>query len=109
MCIASTHADTIGLVTSPIPSFIIFLSGFCFESDSEKVSFIQKYYPEALACEMEGCAIAQVCDSYHYPFIVIRSFSDIVIKKGNELDFDKYKELASKRAADFLFKLCQID
>ena len=32
-----------------------------------------------------------------------------VIKKGNELDFEKYKELASKRAADFLFKLCQID
>ena len=85
------------------------VSGVCFVRDSEKVSFIQKYYPEALACEMEGCAIAQVCDSYHYPFIVIRSFSDIVIKKGNELDFDKYKELASKRAADFLFKLCQID
>ena len=85
------------------------VSGDCFVSDSEKVSFIQKYYPEALACEMEGCAIAQVCDSYHYPFIVIRSFSDIVIKKGNELDFEKYKELASKRAADFLFKLCQID
>lgn len=51
--------------------------------------------------EMEGAAIAQICYLDKIPFIVIRSISDSPNGK-NEIDFDKFIELASKRCANIL-------
>ncbi len=77
------------------------VSGDAFISSKEKVAYIQKHFPEAYGCDMEACSIAHCCHEYRKKFLVIRSFSDIVTKKGNELDFNEYKFIASKRAAQF--------
>lgn len=83
------------------------VSGDSFVCSEDKVEYIQKYFSEAYGCEMEATSIAHVCDSYKIPCLIIRSFSDIVIKKDNNLDFEKYKVLASQRAAEFLKKYCE--
>lgn len=54
--------------------------------------------------EMEGAAIAQVCYLNSIPFIVIRSISDTPNNK-NQIDFNKYLELASKNCAQFISQL----
>ena len=51
--------------------------------------------------EMEGAAIGQVCSLCNVPFVVIRSISDSP-NGNNEIDFDKFVELASKRCANIL-------
>ena len=78
------------------------VSGDCFVSDSQKVSFIQKYYPEALACEMEGCAIAHTCYANKVPFVIIRCMSDCADENVKET----YSEdTASKLSSTFLMEV----
>ena len=50
---------------------------------------------------MEGAAIAQVCFLNQIPFIIVRSISDKPNGK-NELTFEQYLELASKRCSEIL-------
>jgi len=50
---------------------------------------------------MESASVGHVCTSYNVPFVIMRSLSDIVIKKDNDLDFVAYVGKASARAADF--------
>lgn len=75
-------------------------SGDIFVTD---VSMKDKIYAKFKAdcVEMEGAAIAQVCYLNNIPFIVIRSISDSPNGK-NEITFNQYLELASKRCAKFL-------
>ena len=51
--------------------------------------------------EMEGAAIAQVCELDGIPFIIIRSISDSPNGK-NATDYNQYIKLASKRSANLL-------
>lgn len=60
-----------------------------------------KYKFNADAIEMEGAAIAQVCYLDKIPFIVIRSISDTP-NGSNEITFEEYLKLASKRCATLL-------
>jgi len=53
--------------------------------------------------EMEGAAIAQICTLNKIPFIVIRSISDKPNGK-NQMDYNKFADLASKRCADLIVK-----
>ena len=71
---------------------------FCTEQKM-KDKIRQKFDAEAI--EMEGAAIAQVCKLNNIPFIVIRSISDSP-NGNNNITFDKFLELASKRCADIL-------
>ena len=51
--------------------------------------------------EMEGAAIAQVCELDEIPFIVIRSISDKP-NGNNNIDFEQYLELACERYSKFI-------
>ena len=53
------------------------------------------------AIEMEGAAIAQVCQLDNIPFIVIRSISDKP-NGNNNITFDQFLEIASKRCAKII-------
>ena len=64
---------------------------------------IQKEF-SALCVEMEGAAIGQICMLDNVPFIVIRSISDSP-NGNNNIDFDEYITIASKRCAEFLKEL----
>lgn len=56
---------------------------------------------DADAIEMEGAAIAQVCYLDKIPFIIVRSISDNPNGK-NEITFEEYLQLASKRCSEIL-------
>lgn len=84
------------------------VSGDCFVSDDKMVEYIQNYFPEAYGCEMEATAVAHCCYQYDIPYLIIRSFSDIVTKEDNGMDYNEYKYLASQRAAEFAAKFCSL-
>lgn len=73
---------------------------FCTEATmKEKIN--NKF--EADAIEMEGAAIAQVCYLDKIPFIIVRSISDSP-NGNNNITFEKYLELASKRCSEIIKK-----
>lgn len=78
----------------------IIATGDIFCTDIEMKNKIYSKF-DADCVEMEGAAIAQVCYLDNIPFIVIRSISDSP-NGNNEIDFDKFVELASKRCANIL-------
>ena len=78
----------------------IIATGDIFCTDIEMKNKIFSKF-DADCVEMEGAAIAQVCKLDNIPFIVIRSISDSP-NGNNEIDFDKFVELASKRCANIL-------
>lgn len=78
----------------------IIATGDIFCTDVEMKNKIYSKF-DADCVEMEGAAVAQVCYLDKIPFIVIRSISDSPNGK-NEIDFDKFVDLASKRCAIIL-------
>ena len=51
-------------------------SGDSFYSTNLQKETLQKNLPEVLCVEMEGAAVAQVCDEFEIPFTIIRTISD---------------------------------
>ncbi len=75
------------------------VSGDQFIDDAAKAEFLHCEF-NALACEMEGAAIAHVCYANQIPFAVIRSLSDMASQDGDAFhSFTDLKEMAAKRAA----------
>lgn len=56
--------------------------------------------------EMEGAAIAQVCTLNDIEYIVLRSISDKP-NGSNQIEFDKFLNLASNRCAELLIKVLE--
>lgn len=75
------------------------VSGNQFISTEAQYTAIMRHYPEALAVEMEGAAIAHVAHELHLPFLIVRSISDLVVHPRNEMTFDAYLDKASERSA----------
>lgn len=72
-------------------------SGDIFCTDINMSTKINKKF-NALAVEMEGASIAQVCYLNHIPFLVIRSISDIP-GKNNTSSYEKFLIESSKKVA----------
>ena len=64
-----------------------------------QTKIIKKYYPEALAGEMEGAAVANTCYAHHIPCAVIRSISDETLVNGGYKEFDFNLSTVCKTAA----------
>lgn len=77
-------------------------SGDIFCTENTMKEKINKKF-DADAIEMEGAAIAQVCYLDKVPFIIVRSISDSPNGKNN-ITFEKYLELASKRCSSIIAK-----
>ncbi len=60
---------------------------------------IKRFYPEALAGEMEGAAVANTCYAHDIPCAVIRSISDETLVNGGYKEFDFNLEKVCKTAA----------
>lgn len=78
-------------------------SGDIFCTDSNMSTKINKKF-NALAVEMEGASIAQVCYLNHIPFLIIRSISDIP-GKNNVMKYEEFLEESSKRVASIMNEL----
>jgi adenosylhomocysteine nucleosidase len=54
----------------------LIVSGDRFVSTAGESHALREALPEALAVEMEGAAVAQVCHDYGIPFVAVRTISD---------------------------------
>lgn len=80
------------------------VSGDQFIHRPEQVSNILADFASANCVEMEAAAIAQVCQHYKVPFVVIRSLSDITVRDDNHLSFEEYLSVAAKRSATWVYR-----
>ena len=81
-------------------------TGDKFVSSAEARGDILSAFPEALCCEMEGAAIAQVCRLYSVKFSVLRSMSDSADGEA-EMDFPTFVNLSADRAAKIALALAK--
>ena len=76
----------------------IIASGDIFVSDRKQRLKINDRFG-ALACEMEGAAVGQVCVRCRVPYAIIRAISDD-LEENKGMDFVKFCELASKKTVE---------
>ena len=75
------------------------ISGDRFVSTTGESQALQAAFPQALAVEMEGAAIAQVCHDYGVPFAAVRTISDRADDEA-PVDFLRFiREVASRNSA----------
>ena len=74
------------------------VSGDCFIASRAQKEKILKDFPHAIACEMEGAALAQVCAMNRMPFCVIRCISDNGDEDSKE-DYPAHEAMASAGSA----------
>ena len=79
----------------------IVASGDCFVADNDKKKEINETF-NAVACEMEGAAIAQVCYVNKTPFCVLRTISDGA--NGEEMSYEKFRVVAAEKAAKVIIE-----
>ena len=78
-------------------------------SHPQKIDELRADVPDVFAVEMEGAAVAQVCDEHDIPFIVIRTISD---KSDHSavIDFQAFiKEVSSKYSCGLLKRFSRKD
>mgnify|MGYP005993198095 CR=1 FL=1 len=73
-------------------------TGDSFMCDPERIEQTRQRFPDMLAVEMEGAAIAQTCHQLNTPFLIIRSLSDIAGQES-PMSFEAYLEVASKNSS----------
>jgi adenosylhomocysteine nucleosidase len=72
------------------------LSGDRFVSTTAESQALRQAWPEALAVEMEGAAVAQVCHDYAVPFAAVRTISDRADDAAHT-DFNRFiRKVASR-------------
>jgi adenosylhomocysteine nucleosidase len=70
-------------------------SGDQFISDAKHAQDIAQRLPSVACVEMEGAAVAQVCDAYDVPFGVVRTISDAA-NSESEQDFSVFIEKTAR-------------
>jgi adenosylhomocysteine/aminodeoxyfutalosine nucleosidase len=78
-------------------------TGDQFVADSAKKDFIANTF-NADALEMEGAAVAVVCDALNIPYVLIRSISDSADGSA-DMDFDTFLENAAQNSAKLMQKI----
>ena len=81
-------------------------TGDSFIAGQDKIDAIKGHFPEVLAVEMEGAAIAQAAHSVKKPFIVVRAMSDTAAHDAN-ITFDEFIIQAGKQSAAILVEFRQ--
>ncbi|HEP1819567.1 TPA: 5'-methylthioadenosine/adenosylhomocysteine nucleosidase [Streptococcus suis] len=76
-------------------------TGDSFIAGQDKIASIKEHFPEVLAVEMEGAAIAQAAVNTGKPFLVIRAMSDTAQGDAN-ITFDEFIIQAGERSAQTL-------
>lgn len=81
-------------------------TGDSFIAGQDKIEAIKAAFPQVLAVEMEGAAIAQAAHSCQLPFIVVRAMSDTAAHDAN-ITFDEFILEAGKRSAQVLLSFLE--
>ncbi|CQR25304.1 5'-methylthioadenosine/S-adenosylhomocysteine nucleosidase [Streptococcus varani] len=95
------------LIQQELPSHVgLIATGDSFIAGPEKVARIKSHFPEVMAVEMEGAAIAQAAQAAGKPFLVIRAMSDTA-QGDAHITFDQFIVEAGKRSAQTLLALLE--
>ncbi len=73
--LSQAHLDEFGLARPQVHTGLI-VSGDRFVSSVAECAALRAVLPDAVAVEMEGAAVAQVCADFGVPLVVIRTVSD---------------------------------
>lgn len=76
-------------------------TGDSFIAGEDKIASIKSHFPDVLAVEMEGAAIAQAAQALDLPFLVIRAMSDNANHEAS-ISFDEFIIEAGCRSAQVL-------
>ena len=83
-------------ITSPQVRTGLVVSGDRFVSSAEESAALRERLPDALAVEMEGAALAQVCHDLGVPFAVVRTISDRADNLAH-IEFSRFVESVASR------------
>lgn len=95
-----TAAKKTGL--TPVKGLIVTSDSFI--ASQAQTDVILSNFPDALASEMEGAAIAQVCYQFDVPFVIIRAMSDVADEEAG-VSFDEFIIEAGKKSAEMVLEL----
>lgn len=95
-----TAAKKTGL--TPVKGLIVTSDSFI--ASQAQTGVILSNFPDALASEMEGAAIAQVCYQFDVPFVIIRAMSDVADEEAG-VSFDEFIIEAGKKSAEMVLEL----
>jgi adenosylhomocysteine/aminodeoxyfutalosine nucleosidase len=83
----------------------IIATGDQFVANAERKNWIGETF-NADALEMEGAAVAVVCDALEVPFFILRAISDAADMDAG-FDFDAFLESSAKISADFILAMVE--
>ncbi|MGN0777354.1 MAG: 5'-methylthioadenosine/adenosylhomocysteine nucleosidase [Candidatus Ventricola sp.] len=78
----------------------VIASGDQFVASAERKAFIVEHF-KAIACEMEGAAIGQVCHVNKVPFCVLRAISDSA-DGSSHMDYPTFVQMAAEQSVSLL-------
>lgn len=87
---------------TPVKGLIVTSDSFI--AGKEATTKIIKNFPDVLAAEMEGAAIAQVCHQFDVPFVIVRAMSDTADEEAG-VTFDEFIIEAGKKSALMVMEL----
>ena len=76
----------------------LIVSGDQFVHTAEQAAKIRERFFGAQAVEMEAAAIAQTCEQFEVPFVIIRAISDLADEEAS-ISFEEFLEKASVNSA----------
>jgi len=89
-------------ISSPQVRNGLIASGDKFFASAAEINAVRQRLPAALCVEMEGAAVAQVCDEYGIPFGIVRTVSDAA-DHNSVHDFPRFsREIAGHYSAGIL-------
>ena len=98
------HLAAFGLSLPRVHSGLI-LSGDRFVSGEHESRRLREAFPHALAVEMEGAALAQVCHDFGLPFAIVRTVSDRADDSAH-VDFGRFiADIASRYTVAVVLEL----
>lgn len=79
-------------------------TGDTFMHQPESIAALRQKFPDVVAVEMEGAAIAHCCRLFSVPVLVIRALSDIAGVES-PIKFDEFLPIASKHSAEMVRRI----
>jgi len=79
-------------------------SGDYFIHEPQHIENVRKKFPQIAAVEMEGAAIAQCCNLFEIPILVIRALSDVAGTQS-PVSFKEFLPVASKHSAQIVIRI----
>jgi adenosylhomocysteine nucleosidase len=94
-------------ISSPQVRNGLIASGDKFFASADEIDAVRQRLPGALCVEMEGAAVAQVCDEYGVRFGIVRTISDTA-DQNSVHDFPRFsREIARHYSAGILSRFLQ--